>query len=197
MPRDNGKVTDGLDSQVQPGSREEMRLLRMRSNWVNMAIALAVCLIVVLVALAFVPRPANELRREVDYVGIAESAQQTADFELAVPRLPDGWTSNEASHDPLGTPAVETWYVSWVGPERAWMSLRQSQGNENWVNSMLGEEMLQVGSRDVAGETFAMYQNASGDQALVGSAGDTTIVLKGTAAWETYDYFAQQILAQI
>lgn len=180
---------------MQPGSREEMRRIRMSSNWVNMVIALGVCLAVVLVALAFVPRPATELTREVDYVGMAESAQGSADFTLAVPALPEGWTSNEANLEPMGTPAEETWYVSWVGPEREWISLRQSQGGENWVRSMVTDELAEVGTRDVSGQTFTAYENSRGEQALVGPVGDTTVVLKGTAAWETYDHFAAEIIA--
>lgn len=180
---------------MQPGSREEMRQIRMSSNWVNMAIALGVCLAAVLVAFAFVPEPANELEREVDYVGMAESAQTSSDFPLAVPELPEGWVSNEVNFEPMGTPAVDTWYVSWVGPEREWMSLRQSRGNENWVRSMVTDELAEIGTRDVSGQTFTAYENSRGEQALVGPVGDTTVVLKGTAAWETYDHFAAEIIA--
>ncbi len=179
---------------MQPGSREEMRRIRMSSNWVNMVIALGVCLAVVLVAFAFVPRPEMELTREVDYVGMAESAQTSADFTLAVPALPEGWTSNEANLEPMGTPAVETWYVSWVGPEREWMSLRQSQGNDNWVRSMVTDELSESGTREIAGQTFTAYENSRGDQALVGEVDGTTVVLKGTAAWETYDRFVTEIV---
>ncbi|WP_236865953.1 DUF4245 domain-containing protein [Brevibacterium daeguense] len=182
------------EPRVQPGSRDEMRQLRTGANWVNMAIALGACLIVVLAALAFVPRPETELTREIDYVGVAQSAQQDAEFRLAVPELPEGWVSNEASFRPMGSPESETWYVSWVGPERGWVSLRQSQGDENWVKSMLDEDMLQTGARDIAGESFATYEDSGARQALVGEVGETTLVLKGTAPWETFDQFASQIV---
>lgn len=185
---------------VQPGSREEMRRIRMSSNWVNMAIALGACMAVVVLLFAFTPRVDAEYEREVDFAGMAESAQASAEFTLAVPELDEGWVSNEASFDPQGTPQVDTWYVSWIGPDRQWITLRQAAGeaaDDRWVASITGEDMLPIDTRDIAGTTFDVYQGGSGDRALAGSVSGTTVVLKGTASEESFESFAEKIVDSI
>ena len=49
-----------------PGSREEMRQIRLTSNWVNMIIALLICFGVVFVVFMLVPQPKGDPTRSVD-----------------------------------------------------------------------------------------------------------------------------------
>lgn len=189
-----------LGEAAPPRMSEHMEQ-KMRANWVNMAIALGACMVVVLLALAFVPRPENEFDRVVDYAATAEAVQDGADFTLAVPTLPEGWVSNEASYDLYGTPELTTWYVSFVGPEQQWVSLRQVAGtseggtNANWVKNQLGDDALQVRTEDVAGTQFLVYESRSGDQAYVGDVDGSTVVLFGTAQWDSFTAIAQEVVA--
>ena len=187
------KTAPAIPPATQRGQRrEDVRAMRLSANWVNMLIAVGACFLVVFGVLALSPRPEGELQREVDYKEVADVAQNEARIPLAVPSLPEGWVANEAVYEPLGTPAFDTWYVSWVGPQQEWMSLRQSTGGSAWVESML-EDYSKLGERTIAGTTWDLYGTSGGSQGLVTTIGDATYVLKGTAPWERFEYFATQI----
>lgn len=171
---------------VQPGSREEMRLIRKNSTWVNMVIALAACVLLVVVVASFTPKLDGSIERDIDYKGDAEASQGLADFPLAVPDVPKGWTANEATFEPLGTPAFDTWYVSWVGPGQQWVALEQSQGDEAWASSLM-EDAVEIGEHEIEGTTFTEYQGPDSKQYLSGEVADTLFVVKATAQWESVD----------
>ena len=154
QPREEPELFPGEKAlaRTKAGSRDEMRVIRRHYNWVNMAMALLACLVLVLAALALAPRPEGDITREVEYEAVAQNVQQEAGFDLAVPGMPDGWHANAASFGESGTPAVETWYVSWVDGDDGWASLRQTDAEETpdaWAESYL-EEFAETGESDLA-----------------------------------------------
>ncbi|WP_349828657.1 DUF4245 domain-containing protein [Brevibacterium litoralis] len=175
-------------SQQQPESHTQLKL---RANWVNMAIALGACMLVVFLALAFVPRPETEFERVVDHVAIAESVaggEEGADFDLAVPTLPTDWVANEATYKPMGEPALVTWYASFIGPQQQWVSLRQAADTTgDWADSMLDDDMVESRTETVAGTEFTVHQNSGSRVAYVGTASDTTLVFIGTGTVESFE----------
>lgn len=173
-------------AKTQPGSREEMRVMRRHYNWVNMVIALAACMALVLAALMFAPRPKGTEVRDIDYREVAASAQQRAEFPLVVPDLSEEWKANAASFDPQGSPAVDTWYISLVGPDDAWVAVNQSAGDERWAESFV-DEMAQVGTQDVDGVEFTTWEGDKGLQAMVGPGPEgTETVYLGRAPWDVF-----------
>nr|WP_254220983.1 DUF4245 domain-containing protein [Brevibacterium luteolum] len=161
-----------------------------------MVIALGACLAVVLIGLAFVPEPKEgQFEREVDYETIAESVKTRAEFPVVVPKLPKGWVANEAMFKPMGAPAYDTWYLSSVGPQRGWMTLRQADGDERWVESEL-DGFVEVSTNDIDGVTFTSYDGSDGKQAMVGQLDGSTAVLIGRADPQTYEFFAKQAVEQ-
>lgn len=182
--------------QTQPPRSENVRALKLSSNWVNMVIALGACLAVVLIGLAFVPEPKEgQFEREVDYETIAESVKTRAEFPVVVPKLPEGWVANEAMFKPMGAPAYDTWYLSSVGPQQGWMTLRQADGDERWVQSEL-DDFVEVSTNDIDGVTFTSYDGSDGKQAMVGQLDGSTAVLIGRADPQTYEFFAKQAVEQ-
>lgn len=182
-------------ARTKAGSRDEMRVLRRHYNWVNMVIALAACLVLVLAALALAPRPAGDITREVEYHTVAENVQPAAPFALTVPSLPEGWHANAASFDSEGRPAAETWYVSWVADnDESWVSLRQTEAAEisdAWAESYL-DDFAETGESSLGGSDFTRFEGVgSSDKALLGEADGTRLLLIGSGQWADLEMFAE------
>ncbi len=178
----------------------------MTSNWVNMVIALAACLALVVVIIILAPQPKGDPTRTVDAAAQAQAAQGSAGFKPAAPEAPSGWHANEASLDQMGKPEQSTWYVSYVGPGQQWITLRQAKPEERgesaaeaeqtWVTSVVGKDAATLDTADVDGIRFQQYQKPDQKQALVGKVRGTTVVLMGTGDWKSFEDFAHRIIAQ-
>ena len=179
-----------------PGSREEMRVLRKNSNWVNMVIAILACLAVVIGILFLAPQPEVDSERVVDYQGIAEQSQDSADFTLIVPQIPRGWTSNEATFDRLGDSEYTSWYMSFIGTDDQWVSIEQAAASENWAkkktDGAAAAEKVTVGGAD-----FQIYRSDDAKEYWVTHKGDVFVVITATAAPDTINSFADQVAAQL
>ncbi|MCQ9368519.1 DUF4245 domain-containing protein [Brevibacterium sp. 91QC2O2] len=178
----------------KPGSRAEMREIRRTYNWVNMVIALAACMIVVLFAVMMAPKPDTASERTVD---VGQAAQQSSGlpFKLFVPELPSGWHANDAGVSQMGSPTLDTWYVSMLGPDDQWVSIRQAKGDERWVKSQ-AENMAPIGEDRIGGVTFTRYETPNQKQILTGTVAKSTLVFLGTADWTSFTDFAQQAVEQ-
>ncbi|SMX89754.1 DUF4245 domain-containing protein [Brevibacterium linens] len=179
-----------------PGSREEMRFLRKNSNWVNMVIAILACLAVAIGILFLAPQPEVDSERVVDYQGIAEQSQGNADFDLIVPQIPRGWTSNEASLDRVGDSEYTSWYMSFIGPEDQWVSIEQAEASENWAKRKT-DEAVAAEKVTVGGADFQIYRTEEAKEYWVTHKGDMHIVMSATAAPDTINSFADQVAAQL
>lgn len=179
-----------------PGSREEMRFLRKNSNWVNMAIAILACLAVVVVILFIAPQPEVDSDRVVDYQGIAEQSEGNADFDLIVPQIPSGWSSNEATLDRIQDSEYTSWYMSFIGPQDQWVSIEQAKASENWAKKRTGEAVA-AETVTVGGLDFQIYRTSEAKEYWVTSKGDTYVVITATAMPDTINSFADQVAAQL
>lgn len=179
-----------------PGSREEMRFLRKNSNWVNMIIAILACLAVVVVILFIAPQPNVDPDRVVDYQGIAEQSEGNADFDLIVPQIPSGWSSNEATLDRLHDSEYTSWYMSFIGPQDQWVSIEQAKASENWAKKRV-EDSTAAESVTVGGLEYQIYRADDAKEHWVTNKGDVYVVITATAAPDTINSFADQIAAQL
>ncbi|WP_151952833.1 DUF4245 domain-containing protein [Brevibacterium sp. Marseille-P9724] len=180
-----------------PGSREEMRQIRLKSNWVNMIIALVICFGVVFAVLMLAPQPKGDPTRDVDVTSIGKTAEDHAGFSVYTPQLLEDWKANDAHFTKMGRPETDTWYVSMVGPQDQWISVRQSQGDDDWLTSVL-DGAVERGESKIDGVTFTEYESKDlTQQALVGKIGGTTIVFKGSARWESYHAYAEQAVEHL
>lgn len=179
-----------------PGSREEMRFLRKNSNWVNMIIAILACLAVVAVVLLIAPQPEVDSKRVVDYQTIAEQSQDSADFDLIVPEIPSGWTSNEASLDRVGESDRTSWYMSFVGTERQWVSIEQAKATEKWAENQV-DDAIAAETVTVGGSDFQIYRTEDAKEYWVTGKGDTFVVITAIATADTIDSFAKQVAEQL
>lgn len=181
---------------VLPGSREEMRLLRKNSNWVNMTVAIAACMALVAGVLLLAPQPEVTAERVVDYRAIAEQSQTNADFELIVPEIATGWTSNEASLARADGSGISTWYLSFLGPDDQWVSIEQAQATEKWVQGRV-QDATAAETAQVGGLTYQIYRTQDANVYWVTSQGDMYVVVEAIARPETINGFADQVAAQL
>ncbi|RBP66180.1 uncharacterized protein DUF4245 [Brevibacterium sanguinis] len=173
-----------------------MRVLRKNSNWVNMMIAILACFAVVVGALLMAPQPEVETERVVDYQAIAQQAQGSADFDLIVPEIPPGWSSNEASLGQVGDSEHTSWYMSFIGAEQQWVSIEQAAASQKWAENQVGDA-VPAETATVGGARFQVYRAEDGREHWVTSHDDMYVVLSATALPETVDGFAQQIADQL
>ena len=155
-----------------PGSREEMRFLRKNSNWVNMIIAILACLAVAVGILFLAPQPEVDSERVVDYQGIAEQSQGNAEFDLIVPQIPRGWTSNEATLDRVGDSEFTSWYMSFIGPDDQWVSIEQAEASTRGALAHFDGTVLTGVAIDIDAHGRLIVE-AAGDEVAV-AAGDIT-----------------------
>lgn len=181
---------------ILPGSREEMRFLRKNSNWVNMIIAILACLAVVAVILLIAPQPEVDSERVVDYQAIAKQAQDSAEFDLIVPQIPKGWTSNESSLDRIGESDYTSWYMSFIGTQRQWVSIEQAKATENWAEKKVGDAIA-AETVNVGGSEFQIYRSNDATEYWVTGKDDVFVVITAIATPETIDSFAKQVASQL
>lgn len=181
---------------VLPGSREEMRLLRKNSNWVNMTVAIMACLALVGGVLLLAPQPEVNSERVVDYRAIAEVSQSNTDYPLVVPDVPSGWTSNEANLDRIGDTGVTSWYVSFLGPDDQWVSIEQAQASQAWADGRV-KDATAAETVDVSGYTYQVYRTDDAKVQWVTSKGDVFVVITAIATPDTVNYFADQVSADL
>jgi hypothetical protein len=181
---------------VLPGSREEMRLLRKNSNWVNMTVAIMACLALVGGVLLLAPQPEVNSERVVDYRAIAEASQANTDYPLVVPDVPSGWTSNEANLDRIGDTGVTSWYVSFLGPDDQWVSIEQAQASQAWADGRV-QDATAAETVDVSGYTYQVYRTDDAKVQWVTSKGDVFVVITAIATPDTVNYFADQVSADL
>ncbi|MET0704541.1 MAG: DUF4245 domain-containing protein [Mycobacterium sp.] len=135
-----------------------------------------------------------------DVVGALNSDAQTLGFPIRMPHLPAGWQSNSGSRDGLedgrtdpttGQPARAT--ISTVGyltPGGMFVSLTQSNADEDKLVSHIHNDMVPTGTQDVSGTKWIIYEG-SGDEPvwttrLTGSGGATQLAITGSGSTDEF-----------
>jgi hypothetical protein len=139
-----------------------------------------------------------------DAVSALESDAETLGFPIRLPKLPDGWRSNSGSRDGLeagrtdpstGQPVralVST--VGYLTPTGMFVSLTQSNADEDKLVRSIHSDAYATGTQDVAGRKWIVYEGAgsdAGDSAadepvwttrLDGPGGSTQIAVTGAGS---------------
>lgn len=134
---------------------------------------------------------------------------------IRLPALPDGWRSNSGSRngidggrtDPVtGQPvrAVSS-IVGYLTPSGRYLSLTQSNADEDKLIASIGADLVPTGTEDVAGVTWVVYQGSDreGNPAepvwttrLPGPDGPAQIALRGAAGTDEYRTLAAATQSQ-
>jgi len=178
---------------------------RNRQTINNLVYSLIATLALVAVIILVVPRGnPSATRPPVDYAAAAQQAQGSEPDPLLVPKLPSGWTSNNAELRTKTADKVDSWYIGLITPKQQFIGVTQGFGaNDSWVSDQVEKSVI-TGTRDIDGIRWDVYDHrASGshdgnvDYALVAHAGDSTVILSGTADDTEFRTVASSLVDQI
>jgi len=172
--------------EIAARAAESRRLRRSRQTSRNIVGSLVVCLAVVGVLIALVPRGAPVQQPAVDYRTAAAQAEDSAGLPLLTPTVPAGWRANSA--ELRRDAGVASWYVGFVLPGNTFLAYTEGiKANPTWLSSTL-ESAPAGGTARLGGLTWRVYdQRDRGDAAgnvaygLATTVGTTDLVVYGTA----------------
>ncbi|SKA99474.1 Protein of unknown function [Agreia bicolorata] len=172
----------------------------IRNLWVAVGVTVAIVALMVLI----VPRDDSSRLQAVDYHSVAVSAQRTLPVPLAVPELPDTWSSNVAEIRTGSLDKVSSWFIGLITPSKQFLSITQAvDANPSWlVNEM--QQTIPTGSVNIDGIDWIVYDNRDSDRdvgnvkyALTTESGRSTFIVAGTATPEEARALASTITGAI
>ena len=177
---------------------------RQRQTVRNLVASLLASLAVVVMIVLIVPRSDKPIERDVDVPAVAAQAQAGIDQQLAVPVLPEGWRSNDASLRQSEADGVTAWYAGYLTPSDEYAGMYQGLGaNPTWTAELLANTIA-TGVVTIDGVEWTLYDNRESDAdvgnaryGLVTEAGESTFVLLGTADPEEFETLARAIVPAI
>jgi hypothetical protein len=170
-----------------------------RNLWVAVGVTVAIVALIVLI----VPRDDSSRLQTVDYRAVGVSAQRTFPVPLAVPELPDTWSSNVAEIR-TANDGVTSWFIGLITPSEQFLSITQAvDANPSWLATEL-QQTKPTGSTNIEGIDWTIYDNrGSGrdvgnvEYALVTESGRSTFIVAGTATPEEAQALASTIAGAI
>jgi len=168
----------------------------IRNLWVAVGVTVGIVALIVLL----VPRDDSSRLQAVDYRAVAVSAQRTLPVPLAVPELPDSWTSNVAEIRTASLDGVTSWFLGLITPSKQFLSITQAiDANPSWLVAEL-KQTSPSGSVTIDGIDWTVYDNRDSDRdvgnvkyALTTEAGRSTFIVAGTATPEEAQALASTI----
>ncbi|GAB3565248.1 DUF4245 domain-containing protein [Spelaeicoccus albus] len=184
----------------QPESPPKLthRQQQARATTLQLVLALAACFVVLFGVLALVPhKDTGFTPPTIDVSARAKAAAPKADFPLAQAHM-KGWKANAVSFKHTGDAGVPTWYVSYLGPDDGWLSVKQAaHAPSGWAADQYGKSVA-TGNRTVDGVKWKLRTTGSdGNQYMIGKVDGITYVLMGQADLPQFDTFAKDLLASV
>jgi hypothetical protein len=177
---------------------------RHRSNQtlLNLILALAASLAVVLFLVLVVVRPDGSPPPAVNYRSDAVASQPEAGHTLAAPELPSGWKANTDGLN-TGSDGVVAWTIGLITPSQEFIGVVQGvKANPTWVANQL-QGAQSTGNVTIDGVTWKAYDRRSAADAgnfaysLSTVTGVSSIVLHGTATRAEFTTLAGAITTQL
>ncbi|MBF4634590.1 DUF4245 domain-containing protein [Agreia pratensis] len=172
----------------------------IRNLWVAVGVTVAIVALMIFI----VPRDDSSRLQSIDYRSVAVSAQRTLPVPLAVPELPDTWSSNVAEIRTASLDGVTSWFIGLITPSKQFLSITQAvDANPSWlVNEM--QQTIPTGTVNIDGIDWIVYDNRDSDRdvgnveyALTTESGRSTFIVAGTATPEEAAALASTITTTI
>ncbi len=108
---------------------------RARQTVINLILALAATLGIVLVIVAAVPRDNKSLLQAVDYKSVVSDIKKATGIDVPAPtELPKGWWVNAARFNDQPSDGVKTWHIGFVGPKNQYVGFDEGfAANQTWL----------------------------------------------------------------
>jgi Protein of unknown function (DUF4245) len=193
--------------QPQPAPRpEKSRLLQDGRDmfWSMAPLVLACVVLAGLVGMcSFQPRgPQTGQIPTYDVATALKADAETLGFPIRLPALPDGWQSNSGARDGIDGARTDpvtgqrvrakVSTVGYIAPSGMYVSLTQSNADEDKLVGSIHTDMYPTGTRDVEGVKWIVYEGSSdgGEPVwtthLDGPAGGTQIAITGAGRVEEF-----------
>ena len=178
---------------------------RNRQTVNNLVYSLIATVALVAVIVLVVPRGnPTASAPAVDFAAVAAQGQGSEPDRLLVPKLPSGWTSNNAELRTRTPDGVDSWYVGLLTPSKQYIGITQGfTANESWTSEQVNRSMIK-GTRTIDGVRWDVYDNRTSSTdhgnvayALATTAGKSSIVVFGTAADADFRTVAGALSGQI
>jgi Protein of unknown function (DUF4245) len=176
---------------------------RMNQTAKNLLLSIGASVAIVLVLVLVVVRPGGSQLHSVDYLHVASQAQQQVTEHLAAPKMPSGWSANDAEIRPAGADGVQTWYIGLLTPDTQFIGLTQGlDANPTWVSDQL-QSAAKTSEKTVGGLDWSIYDHRTASNpgnlayAMVTTSGHSTIILAGTASTKDFDLLAERSASEI
>ncbi len=179
---------------------ESSRRHRSNQTLLNLVLALAASLGIVLFLVLVVVRPSMSPTTNVDYQKLAADAQATVGAPLANPSLPKTWSAN-AARLKTGSDGVVSWYIGFITPAPQYIGLVQGiKANPSWVATQL-ESARATGKVTIGGVDWTVYDqhdSAKADSyALSTTVDGSSYVLHGSADAAEFHTLAAALAVQL
>jgi hypothetical protein len=113
---------------------------RARQTVRNLLLSLLVSFAMVAIIVIAVPRDESNRIPKVDYAKIAAQVEDSTDYDVVAPELPEGWWVSNAKWTPANNGAVANWTLSFIGPNNQFVGMTQAWDiNATWLFTQLGE----------------------------------------------------------
>jgi hypothetical protein len=103
-------------------------------------------------------------------------------FPIRLPQLPEGWHANSGQRGNIGTSLTST--VGYLAPSGMYVSLTQSNADEQQLVSSINSDLAPTGVQSVDGVTWVVYEGSTEPvwtTRLIGPTGAAQIAITGAA----------------
>ena len=136
-----------------------------------------------------------------DAAGALKSDAETLGFPVRMPALPDGWQPNSGSRDGLDggrtdpvtgqSVRAKISTVGYITPSRMFLSLTQSNADEDKLVRSIHADMVPTGTQDVAGVRWVVYEGGARGEPLWtthldGPDGGTQVAITGAGSADEF-----------
>jgi hypothetical protein len=181
---------------------ENSRLYRQRKTVNNLVFSLLATVGAVALIVLIVPRGDTVELSSVDVPRVAAQVQLGEDQTLAVPALPEGWSSNAAELRREG--GIDYWYVGLLTPKAGYVGLSQGlDADADWVASQL-DRRAATGVEEIDGREWTVYDHRDSGAdtgntpyALETTEGSSTYLVYGTAPTDEIRQVVDAVSPQI
>ncbi|KAA0977511.1 DUF4245 domain-containing protein [Paeniglutamicibacter gangotriensis] len=184
---DSSQVSEEQVTPVLTPSQAKRANQTLKGMIISVLLTVAVAVPVILIN---PPNKAETYRDPVDLVQVASQAATDADFTPWAPELPEGDYVNFARWITKNVDGIKYWEFGVVTAEDKFVYVRQSaESNPSWLAAVT-ENAAPAGTHSVDGTAWELREREK-NQVLIGTRGDSTVVLSSDSGIEALDELAR------
>ncbi len=174
---------------------------RARQTIINLCLALAACIALVVTIVLIVPRDDSNRIKAVDYATISRTAKATYKFNIITINPPANWWCNSAAFNLAPIDAVQTFKAGFVGSDVKYIGYTQAfETNPTWLALKLNGKVL-TGEYSSGKYTWQIYKSVVQNNPaktmdymmVLNNQKNEHVFLYGVAETKEFETFANEI----